>query len=237
MNKLKIFIVIVGITAPLLAFQNCGKKADETVNSMDVLPGETYVEPLAVKKTDRILHSRSTANFLVQALGISNGQNVDSLTDFTLQLQLLLSETGEYDSITGGLLTVQTEIAEEACQHMIFDEERGKLTIDNNVVTDKRRIFKGIYIGENAPPANYDSTTLEIKDTGLYPSYENLARYREAIKRLAVSLWKRHSLTTEEDQILGIVQPVIAGSNNNRGYRASVMICTVMATTFNSMSQ
>ncbi|MCB0389902.1 MAG: hypothetical protein KDD58_01370 [Bdellovibrionales bacterium] len=229
-RALKLFTAVVAASFTITAFQNCGSSGESSSASLDYTEaGETAVSPIKVEKTDRILHSRNVANALVQSLGVENSgntNNLDPLYNAAISSQLLLSETGDYDSITGGQITIHANnLAELACERMVFYGERPLLTVVDGQVEDKRRFFKGLYIGDNAAQA-----------TPQVP-LEDETRYRAAIKRLGRTLWGRDVEQAEEDLILSAASPILSDAKANRGFRAAVMTCTIMASTFDFMRQ
>ncbi|MCB0356987.1 MAG: hypothetical protein KDD40_08275 [Bdellovibrionales bacterium] len=227
----KMFAAVVAASFTITAFQNCGGSDNESSSaSLDyVEAGETPVAPLKVEKTDKILHSRNVANALIQGLGVQNSgstNNLDPIVNAAIGSQLLLSEHGDYDSITGGQITVHaTNLAELACEKMVFYGERDKLKIVDGKVEDERRFFKGLYIGDNAALA---TTAVPLQDD---------VKYRAAIQRLARTLWGRDSEPAEEDAILSATSSILSDSKANRGYRAAVVTCTIVASTFDFMRQ
>ncbi len=225
------FVAVAAASFTLTAFQNCGSSGGGgDLSSLDfVEPGETPVAPIKVEKVDRILHSRNVANALIQGLGVTNANNVNNLDPIVqgaIDSQLLLSETGDYDSITGGQITIHaSNLAEVACERMVYYGERARLRTVNGVVEDDRRFFKGLYIGDNAAEA-----------TAQVPLASE-EKYRLAVKRLARTLWGRDSDMNEEDAVLSAVNSILSDSRPNRGYRAAVVACTIMSSTFDFMRQ
>lgn len=231
----KMFVAIVAASFTITAFQNCGGSGGGGNAALDYTEaGETPVAPMKVEKTDRILHSRNVANALIQGLGVVNtssvsaegNNNLDEIFKRAIGSEMLLSEQGEYDSITGGQITIHAgNLAEVACERMIFHSERPKLTVVDGVLKDERRFFKGLYIGDNA-----------AQETPQVPLQDE-TRYRAAIQRLARSLWGRDSTKEEEDQIIAGISPILSDAKANRGYRAAVVTCTIVASTFDFIRQ
>ncbi len=225
------FIVISISTVFLMACSE--QKANDALRSSVPLPTSAY-------KTDRVIHGEQVANSLVVGLGINNTGNIDNIHDRARDARILLSESGTFDSVTGGYLNVLNEIAEAACESLIYDQERSKLSIDNNEVEDTRSYFRGIWLEPAAPTggaaalvaANYEFTT-----TNYNSAYSQDVRYRNAIKRLSRTLWGRDIRQTEEDEIMSLVSPITTSAAANRGYKASVVICTVMASSFDFVRQ
>ncbi|MCB9025619.1 MAG: hypothetical protein H6625_04835 [Bdellovibrionaceae bacterium] len=227
----KMLVAVVGASFTITAFQNCGGSNDGSNNAaLDyVEQGETPVSPIKVEKTDKILHSRNVANALIQGLGVqnvSNVNNLDPIIQAAINSELLLSEHGDYDSITGGQITIHAgNLAEVACERMIFYSEAPKLSVVENEIKDERRFFKGLYIGENAASA---TPQVPVQDE---------TKYRQAIQRLARSLWGRDTTKAEEDLVLSAASPILLDTKANRGFRAAVVTCTVMASTFDFLRQ
>jgi hypothetical protein len=228
---LKMFVAVVAASFTMTAFQNCGSSDGGSDNSsFDYLEaGETPVSPIKVEKTDRILHSRSAANALIQGLGVSNSgatNNLDPIIQGAINSQLLLSETGDHDSITGGQITIHAStLAEVACERVVFYSERARVSVIDGKTEDNRRFFQGLYIGDNAAEASAQ-----------FPLVSD-ANYRKAIKRMSRVLWGRDSSADEEDAVLSAVNPVLADTKANRGFRAAVVACTIMASSFDFMRQ
>lgn len=236
-QKRKIFNVLSALFAASLmvtAYQNCGRPSGGSdLSSFDyVEAGETPVAPIKVEKVDRILHSRNVANALIQGMGVENvgGTNhMDPIVQNAINSQLLLSESGDYDSITGAQITIHaTTLAELACERMIFFAERSRITTVDGVVQDNRRFFKGLYIGDNFAEAGTGQNQ--------FPLYSEQA-YRDAIKRMGRSLWGRDTENIEEDEVLENVNLMLSDTKANKGFRAAVVACTIMASSFDFMRQ
>ena len=229
---MRLLVIVIISTA---FFMGCSEqKVAENLANSAPLPTSSY-------KTDRVIHGEQVANSLVVGLGISNTNNIDNIYDRAAAAQTLMSESGTYDSVTGGFLNVLSEIAEAACESLVYDQERGKLSIDaNSNVTDNRSYFRGIWLEATAPSGNAASlvsSDYELTTANYNSAYSQNIRYRNAIKRLARTLWGRDITQTEEDEIMNLVTTTLAGGAANRGYRASIMVCTVMASSFDFVRQ
>lgn len=191
-------------------------------------------------KTDRILHGEQVANNLVNSLGLQNSGQIDNMYDRAAAARLLLSESGSYDTITGGYLNVMTELSEAACEHLVFDLERGRLQVVDGEVEDNRHYFRGIWLEDAAPngantsrvSADYEYTTANYS-----AAYSPMIRYSRSIKRLARTLWGRDISSTEESEIMALVQSTLDAGAANKGYRAAIIACTAVASSFDSVRQ
>ncbi len=191
-------------------------------------------------KTDRILHGEQVANNLVNSLGLKNSGQIDNMYDRAESARLLLSESGNYDTITGGYLNVMTELSEAACEHLVFDLERGRLQIVDGEVEDNRHYFRGIWL-ENAAPGGADASRVnadyEYTTSNYSAAYSPKIRYQRAVKRLARTLWGRDISATEETEIMALIQTTLDAGAANKGYRAAIIACTTIASSFDSVRQ